>query len=69
MTRGKMLDVWRAIMRIDDLSAFIQAHKLVSGRSCPEFVPSDLCPEEFDWNVTRIQPYYKRVRRRCENGR
>lgn len=29
-------------MRIDDLSAFIQAHKLVSGRSCPEFVPSDL---------------------------
>lgn len=27
------------------------------------------CPEEFDWNVTRIQPYYKRVRRRCENGR
>lgn len=21
------------------------------------------CPEEFDWNVTRIQPYYKRVRR------
>jgi hypothetical protein len=27
------------------------------------------CPEEFDWNVTRIQPYYKRVKRRCENGR
>ena len=27
------------------------------------------CPEEFDWNVTRIQPYYARVKRRCENGR
>nr|DAK95275.1 MAG TPA: protein of unknown function (DUF4417) [Caudoviricetes sp.] len=27
------------------------------------------CPEEFDWNVTRIQPYYKQVKRRCENGR
>ena len=27
------------------------------------------CPEEFDWNVTRIQPYYKQVKRRCENWR
>ena len=27
------------------------------------------CPEEFDWNVTKIQPYYKQVKRRCKNGR
>lgn len=26
------------------------------------------CHEEFDWNVTRIQPYYKQVKRRCKNG-
>lgn len=26
------------------------------------------CPEEFDWNVMRIQPYYKQVKRRCKNG-
>lgn len=29
-------------MRIDDLSAFIQAHKLIRGRSCHEFIPSYL---------------------------
>lgn len=28
-------------MRIDDLSALIQAHKLVRGRDCPEFLPSE----------------------------
>ena len=28
-------------MRIDDLSALIQAHKLVRGRNCTGFIPSD----------------------------
>lgn len=27
------------------------------------------CPEEFDWNATKIKPYYKEIRKRCENGR
>lgn len=29
-------------MRIDDLSALIQAHKLIRGRNCPEFLPSNI---------------------------
>lgn len=27
------------------------------------------CPEEFDWNVTRIEPHYEEIVRRRNNGR
>lgn len=27
------------------------------------------CPEEFDWNVVRVEPYYKKIERRRSNGR
>lgn len=27
------------------------------------------CPEEFDWNVVKIEPHYKEIERRRNNGR
>lgn len=27
------------------------------------------CPEEFDWNVVRVEPYYEQIVRRRKNGR
>lgn len=28
-----------------------------------------ICPEEFDWNVVKIEPHYKEIERRRNNGR
>lgn len=47
-------------------------------RGCREAVkrlnPSEIlwygkCPEEFDWNVIRVKPFYEQVKERSKNGR